>query len=355
MPLDVTVTFSDDQFASILDLMTKVYGSQYPNTNQGIAAKISQGLLTEAQNYSPSASVQGAIAAAASADLIKANAITPTLPAFAGFSLSAAGVSIAAGSSGTVTLTATLLGAFAGTITFGYAAPTGITATFSPTTRTSTGTTTVTVSVTSGTAPNAYTLALFGTSPIGSNSLSNVTLVTVTVTGGGGGGTVTNGPFESTQPGAMTVGTGYAFAFELTVPVLATSINWWSIWFVDPSNAPTNSSGVIPAPNSAALDVQPWNTGSELRVYESGGGSINWGVGSGSTGGSGRWDFPLTSATLVLASGVLTLTLPTVTFRAAAGYHLYMRANYNIASGASQDIADMAGNIWWDLGPFNAS
>jgi hypothetical protein len=84
------------------------------------------------------------------------------------FSLSASPTSITAthgGASVNDTVTLTMAGGFASAVTFSASnLPTGVTATWSPTSRTTSGTTTLTLRAGSATATGTYTLTLNGTS-----------------------------------------------------------------------------------------------------------------------------------------------------------------------------------------------
>jgi hypothetical protein len=124
------------------------------------------------------------------------------------FSIAASSVSVAAGASGSSTVTTAVTSGSAETVSLAVSgAPNGVTASVSPTSVTSGGSATVNVAVGSTVTAGSYTLTVTGTAASGSHSAT----FTLTVTGGGGGGggggscasaqLLTNPGFESGSTG----------------------------------------------------------------------------------------------------------------------------------------------------------
>jgi hypothetical protein len=121
-----------------------------------------------------------------SAQATYTNNVTPTLPCFMGFQLTASNPTIAHGSAGTSTITATFDSDYSGTITWSAIGldSNALTYTFgfSPTTNSASGTTTLTITVPSsgsGAVTGAHLVQVTGTDAAG---LTNTVTVTVTVT-----------------------------------------------------------------------------------------------------------------------------------------------------------------------------
>ena len=90
-----------------------------------------------------------------------------------------AALSASAGTNASATVTLTMAGGYSSTVTFGTSGlPSGATATFSPTTRTSTGTTTLTIATTASVAAGVFPFTITGTN----GSLQQTTAATLTVT-----------------------------------------------------------------------------------------------------------------------------------------------------------------------------
>ncbi len=143
---------------------------------------ITKGLTQWIQRFPDSATATAITLAASSA----ASATALTRPVTTGnieFTITTTNpASIANGSTGTCTVTLTLAPnpSWTGTVTFSL--PTnsqGITATFSPTTRTTAGTTTATITVPSGVTPGTYNYVIIGTDGFG---IQNSAVVNVTTT-----------------------------------------------------------------------------------------------------------------------------------------------------------------------------
>jgi hypothetical protein len=131
--------------------------------------------------------------------------LTVTAVAANDFSISAspAGVTIAAGSSGSSTINTATTSGSAQTVNLSVAgAPSGVTATLTPASVTSGQTSTLNISTTSSAAAGTYTLTITGTAASGSHTA----VVTLTVTSGGGGSGITNGGFETGNLSGWTAG-----------------------------------------------------------------------------------------------------------------------------------------------------
>ena len=135
------------------------------------------------------------------------NTLAGTSTGTADFSLAAspASGSVVAGSSTTTKVTVTDVNSFSGTVAFTASGlPTGVTATFSPTS--STTSTTLTLAAASTTAAGTYTITITGTS----GSLTHTTSFALTVTSSGGAASqiIVNSGFEtgSATPWTLTSG-----------------------------------------------------------------------------------------------------------------------------------------------------
>ncbi len=113
------------------------------------------------------------------------------------FSISASpsSVSVAAGSATASTISTAVTSGSAGTVSLAVSgAPTGVTATVSPTSVTAGSSSTLSISTASTTAAGTYSITVTGTE----GTASHTTTVSLTVTSGtGGGGGITNGGFET--------------------------------------------------------------------------------------------------------------------------------------------------------------
>ena len=138
------------------------------------------------------------------------NPPTRTITVNQGFSLSASPSSrtVAAGSGTSYTVTVTPSSGFSGTVSFtASGAPSGVTATFNPTTVTTSGSTTMSVTTTSAVAAGTYPLTINGSS----SGVAVQTSVNLVVTGGSSGGTITfvQGTSNAPQGNASTVSATY--------------------------------------------------------------------------------------------------------------------------------------------------
>jgi hypothetical protein len=103
---------------------------------------------------------------------------TPPLPDFS-LTMSPGTVPVTAGGSGTSTVTITPLNGFGGTVTFSTSTlPSGVSASFNPTSVTTSGTSTLTLSTSSTTTPGSYAITVTGTS----GTLSHSATITLQVT-----------------------------------------------------------------------------------------------------------------------------------------------------------------------------
>ena len=139
------------------------------------------------------------------------NPPTTTVTVLPPFSLSASPASqtVTAGSGTSYTVTVTPGSGFSGTVSFGVSgAPSGVTATFNPSTVTTSGSTTMSVSTTSGTATGTDTLTINGTSA----ALTTSTGVGLTVTGGSSNPTIgyVQGNYNNLQDNESNVSATYS-------------------------------------------------------------------------------------------------------------------------------------------------
>jgi hypothetical protein len=111
------------------------------------------------------------------------------------FTIADSSATIAAGSSGTSTVTTTRVGA-AGTVSLSLGGvPAGVTASVSPTSVAAGGSATVSIAVASTVAAGSYSITVTGTE--GTKTHASTIPLTVTTSGGGGGGGIANGGFEA--------------------------------------------------------------------------------------------------------------------------------------------------------------
>ena len=130
------------------------------------------------------------------------------LPAFT-LAASPSSQTVAAGSGTSYSVTVTGGSGFSGTVSFGASGlPSGATATFSPTTISTSGTTTMNVSTTSSVASGTYPLTITGTS----NGVGVNTSVTLVVTGGTSGNSINfmQGAYNDPQTNTSTVAATYS-------------------------------------------------------------------------------------------------------------------------------------------------
>ncbi|UWZ86609.1 hypothetical protein [Occallatibacter riparius] len=121
------------------------------------------------------------------------------------FSISASpsSMSVAAGSAGSSTISTAVTSGSAGTVSLAVSgAPSGVTASLSPTSVTAGSSSTLSISTTSAAVAGTYTLTVTGTE--GSATHSTTVSLTITSSGGGGSG-ITNGGFETGTTSGWTV------------------------------------------------------------------------------------------------------------------------------------------------------
>jgi subtilase family serine protease len=117
-------------------------------------------------------------------------------------------ITINAGSSGTSTITVNSLNGYAGTVSLSSTAPSGLTATFNPTSITNSGTSILTVAVPTGTATGTYSVTVTGSD----GTTSHSTTLTVQVT---------NPDFSiSASPTSLTIRSGSSGTSKITVTPL---------------------------------------------------------------------------------------------------------------------------------------
>jgi subtilase family serine protease len=157
--------------------------------------------------------------------LINALAPTSTTPTYS-LSASPASVSVVQGSSGTSTITSTVVDGFDSAVALTVSgAPTGVTATLSPTSITGTGTSTLTLAVASTTATGSYTITVTGTG----GGITKTATVTLTVTAPVTGGfsisvSPTSGYLDRGQSGYAVVTIAVTGGFDSPVALTATGI-----------------------------------------------------------------------------------------------------------------------------------
>lgn len=330
-------------------------GPKYASTNEGWEDLVNTRILPLVMG-SPQAppAVLSARAAQAAANAYLNAAMNPGITSFVGFKLAAPNISVAAGSSGTVTLTVTFLGSFVGTVALTSIAPSGVTVGFGTTPLMASGTSVITVTVVSGANNGTFNIGIIGDDSVGTRNIISIAL---TVTGGVSSGTFTNGPFSATNPGAMTVGTAYNLTLQWTLPSGLTlgKINFWSVWFVPSASAPNNSTGIAPPPNCPAADFNP-NT-NLIYAWQVDGITVDQYVMQGTSGNKGNslWtmDTGLTQMTVVGSNAEVAIF--SAKFLAPGTYDLYMRVNYQDPLLGSVYAVDAVQNQWFDLGTYIAS
>lgn len=201
MSKTITITFADDQHDSfkaaylttgaMADVKT---GRAYPTLGEAFTGEFVRGISRWFVGPVPTSSATIAQTALLSATIDLTAAINPTLPTAIEFTItSTTPASFAHGTTTTHTCTVTLAltpnPSWAGTVTFSAQClsydtssppvPFNITATFSPTTRTTAGNTTATVQVDASVPAGAYDFILIGTD---GNGDSNGARVVITVT-----------------------------------------------------------------------------------------------------------------------------------------------------------------------------
>lgn len=127
------------------------------------------------------------------------------------------GITVTQGSSGSNTITATLLGGATQSVTLACTGtlPTGVTCSFNPSSGQPTFNSQLTVSTTSSTPTNSYTITLTGTSGSGTNTITHTTTFTLTVS--------VPGPFDFglTSSGAITANQGNSGYNQISVSLVS--------------------------------------------------------------------------------------------------------------------------------------
>jgi subtilase family serine protease len=170
-----------------------------------------------------------------------------------GYSLSASpgSVTVAAGSSGSSTVTSSVTGGFDSAVSLTASGqPTGVTVTFSPTSITGAGTSSISIAVASTVAAGTYSITVTGTS--GSTTETTTVSLTVTSSGGSGTGTFTisvsptSGYLFQGQSGYAVVTTSVSGGFSSAISFSATGIPSGVTGSFSPSS--------IAAPGSGSTD-----------------------------------------------------------------------------------------------------
>ena len=188
------------------------------------------------------------------------NPPTRTITVVPAFSLSASPASqtVAAGSATSFTVTVTPGTGFSGTVSFSSSgAPSGVTATFNPTTVTTSGSTTLNISTTSAVAAGTYPLTITGTS----DGLTENTAVSVTVTGTTPNFTITASPTSISvargSSGKSTITTTISGGFNSAITLTASGQGSAQTVTFSPSSIAAPGSGTstmtVKVGNRAAL------------------------------------------------------------------------------------------------------
>ncbi len=181
------------------------YDWVFPGGSPGSSTAASAGNVT----YSTPGTYTASFTVTDNSSRTDPNPPTRTITVEPAFSLSASPISqtVAAGSGTSYTVTVTPGSGFNGTVSFSASgAPSGVIATFNPTTVTTSGSTTMSITTTSAVAAGTYPLTITGTS----NGLNVSTNATLIVTGGTSGSSITfvqgayNDPQGNTSPVAAT-------------------------------------------------------------------------------------------------------------------------------------------------------
>lgn len=139
---------------------------------------------------------------------------------------SASTLSAAAGSSGTITLTATPFNSFKTSVLLStISLPSGVTAAFKPASiANASGTSTLTLTVGSSVAAGSYLIGIVGTA----GSIANATAVNLTVTGGTGGFSLSANPsslsVQAGKSGTSTISSGVSGGFSSAVSLAASGL-----------------------------------------------------------------------------------------------------------------------------------
>ncbi len=188
------------------------------------------------------------------------NPPTRTITVVPAFSLSASPASqtVAAGSATSFSVTVTPGSGFSGTVSFSSSgAPSGVTATFNPTTVTTSGSTTLNISTTSAVAAGTYPLTITGTS----NGLTENTAVSLTVTGTTPNFTITASPTSISvargSSGKSTITTTISGGFNSAITLTASGEGSAQTVTFSPSSIAAPGSGTstmtVKVGNRAAL------------------------------------------------------------------------------------------------------
>jgi subtilase family serine protease len=164
-----------------------------------------------------------------------------------GFSLSASpgSVSVAAGSSGSSTITSTVTGGFDSAVTLSSSgAPSGVTVTFSPTSITGSGSSTMSIAVASTVAAGTYAITVTGTS--GSTKETTAVSLTVTTTASGSFSlsvSPSSGYLDLGQSGYAVVTSKVSGGFDAAVSFSASGVPSGVTYSFSPSSLPAPGSG----------------------------------------------------------------------------------------------------------------
>jgi subtilase family serine protease len=154
------------------------------------------------------------------------DALAPVVATSPSYSLSATSVSILQGSSGSSTITSTVVDGFDSAVALSVTGlPTGVTGSFSPTSITGSGTSTLSLAVSSTTSAGAYTITVSGTG----GGIAKTTTFTLTVTAPVTGGfsisvSPTSGYLDQGQSGYGVVTVTATGGFDSAVALSATGI-----------------------------------------------------------------------------------------------------------------------------------
>jgi subtilase family serine protease len=204
--------------------------------------------------------------------LVAALAGTTTAPPTNDFSIAATSPTIAAGASGTSSITTAITNGAAETVTLSASSPTGITVALSPSSVTSGGSSTATITVASTVAAGTYGIIVTGTAASGSHTAT--INVTVTSTTGAGTFTVavspTSGSLRRGTSGTATVTTALSGGFSSPISFTATGMETGVTVSFSPNPIAAPGSGsvsmLVTAKSSATRTTFP------IKITATGGG-----------------------------------------------------------------------------------
>jgi kumamolisin len=204
--------------------------------------------------------------------LVAALAGTTTAPPTNDFSIAATSTTIAAGASGTSSITTAVTAGAAETITLSASSPTGITVALNPGSVTSGGGSKATITVASTVAAGTYSVIVTGTAASGSHSVT--VSVTVTSTTGAGSFTLAVSPTAGSLPrgdsGTATVTTTVSGGFSAPISFTASGMETGVTVSFSPNPIAAPGSGsvsmLVTAKSSAARATFP------IKITATGGG-----------------------------------------------------------------------------------